>query len=209
MKSINLDITHRCTLECSRCERIRWTARGEKVPGEDMELYTYLKILNYFDHINFCGNRADPVFNPNFIQFLALNKKRNKSCEIHNAATGKNLAWYQRAFKANTDAVWHFGIDGLPEKSHLYRKNQNGKKLYEAMLLCKKMGLKTIWNHIIFKYNEDDLHLCAWMAEEHGIEIRFIKSSRFFEKDPLKPVHPHNYIKREGYDKAVPEMFKP
>jgi len=116
MKSINLDITHRCTLECSRCERIRWTARGEKVPGEDMELYAYLKILNYFDHINFCGNRADPVFNPNFIQFLAINKKRNKSCEIHNAATGKNLAWYQRAFKANTDAVWHFGIDGLPEK---------------------------------------------------------------------------------------------
>jgi len=35
---INLDITHRCTLQCQRCNRAIFAARGQSVPGEDMTM---------------------------------------------------------------------------------------------------------------------------------------------------------------------------
>ena len=41
---INLDITHRCTLQCRRCNRAIFAARGQKVPGEDMTIENFKKI---------------------------------------------------------------------------------------------------------------------------------------------------------------------
>lgn len=208
MKSVNLDITHRCTLECPRCDRIPYTKYGQRVPGKDMTILEYNKIIDYFDHIIFCGNKADPVFNPYFIEFLNINYRNNISCEVHNAATGKSLEWYKKAFEANPKAVWFFGIDGLPEKSHMYRKNQDGVVLFNAMKLCKSLGLETVWNHIIFKYNEDDMSLCKKIADNLDIKIRFIKSSRFSSGDDnLKPTGIDNYITRD-YDKVVSQMLK-
>ena len=208
MPAINLDITHRCTLECIRCYRSVYKDRGIKIPGQDMTISEYEKVVSYFDHIIFCGNLSDPVFNPNFIEFLKMTYDRGINCEVNNAATGKSISWYEKAFEANPKAKWIFGLDGLPEKSHIYRKNQNGKALFDAMVLCKKMGLNVIWNHIIFRFNEKDQEECQNLADKYGIEIRFIKSSRFLEDDELKPLDPNNYIKRDYSVNARPKVPK-
>ena len=70
INSINLDITHRCTLECPKCLRVFYKHHNIKVPGHDMSVAEYIKIIDYFKHINFCGGISDPVFNPNLIDFL-------------------------------------------------------------------------------------------------------------------------------------------
>ena len=63
--SVNLDITHRCPLECPRCQRFTsFTSKGLKVPGEDMSLKDFNKVVNHFQHINFCGQVSDPVHHP-------------------------------------------------------------------------------------------------------------------------------------------------
>lgn len=190
MKTINLDITHRCTLQCINCQRSIY----KKVPGYDMPIEEYTKIADYFDVIRFCGNISDPVFNPNFIDFLRINYERNIKTKVHNAATGKSLDWYKRAFEANPDALWIFGIDGLPKDSHIYRKNQRGEDLFKAMILCNSMGLHTVWQHIIFKYNENTMDECKRIASENDIELVFIKSNRWRKDDPLKPLNQNNYI---------------
>lgn len=197
MPSVNLDITHRCTLECLRCSRSAYKERGLRVPGRDMTIDEYKKVISYFDYINFCGNVSDPVFNPNFIEFLKMNYENGIGCHVSNAATGKSLSWYEKAFAANPKAKWIFGLDGLPEKSHLYRKNQNGPALFEAMKLCREMGLDTVWSHIIFRFNENDLDECQKLADKYNIEINFIKSSRFLKEDDIKPLDPNNYIQRD------------
>lgn len=196
MKTVNLDITHRCTLECPKCRREKYRLLNQKVPGKDMSIDEYRKIIEYFDNVVFCGNISDPVFNPNFIKFLELNYEHNIDCEIHHAATGKPLTWYEKAYKANPKAGWVFGIDGFPEESHLYRKNQNGPALFEAMKLCKKLGLRTTWRYIIFKYNEYSIKECKMLADHYDINIQFVRSSRFDLDDPLKPENLNNYKER-------------
>ena len=185
---IGLDISHRCTLECPRCQRALYKNNNKSIPGRDMTVAEYLKIIDYFTHVDFCGSISDPVFNPNLIKFLELNYQRNIVSEVHNAATGKSLKWYKLAFEANPKARWIFGLDGFPEDSHKYRINQNGEALFETMKLCSKMGLSTTWRYLVFKYNENDIEQCSALARHYGIKFEYALSSRFFQSgDEYKP----------------------
>jgi molybdenum cofactor biosynthesis enzyme MoaA len=48
-KGVNIDITHRCALECIRCFRtIHYTNFKKKVPGEDMSMNDFLKVIKHF-----------------------------------------------------------------------------------------------------------------------------------------------------------------
>lgn len=199
MKSINLCITNKCTLECPKCLRQTYKKMGLKVPGHHMSLDEYEKIISYFNFIVFCGNISDPVLNPNLIEFLKLNYQKDIPCEVHNAATGKKLSWYKQAFSANLNARWVFGLDGYPEDSNQYRINQDGEALYEAMKLCSSMGLNTTWRYIAFKYNEDDIEDCKKIASHYNINFELVKSSRFLDDDPYKPTK--LYVER-NYDNA-------
>ena len=194
-KNINLDITHRCPLECLRCQRwSSFTRHGKKVPGEDLSTENFYKIVNHFDHINFCGQVSDPVHHPKFIEFLRILNKHEKSTNIHHATGYKKMEWYIEAFKAHPNALWWFGIDGLPKDSHKYRVNQDGQKLFDVMVEAKKHLIKTPrWQYIIFNYNENDIQEAQDLADKVGIPLLLLHSGRWFgEDDPLKP-------KNEGY----------
>ena len=176
-KSINLDITHRCTLECPKCLR-------RSVPTNnlgDLSLDSFKKIISHFDQIEFCGQISDPIFHPQFIEFLELTK--DKRVFVHTAASHKSMDWYRDAFLANKNAIWEFGIDGLPQDSHKYRINQNGEYLFNVMKTGVELGNDIRWQYIIFKYNENDIPEAIDLAQRHKIPIHINKSSRWSGPD--------------------------
>ena len=181
-KGINLDITHRCTLECPKCLR-------RSVPTNnlgDLSLDSFKKIISHFDQIEFCGQISDPIFHPQFIEFLELTK--DKRVFVHTAASHKPMDWYRDAFLANKNATWEFGIDGLPQDSHKYRINQNGEYLFNVMKTGVELGNDIRWQYIIFKYNENDITQAIDLAQLHKIPIHINKSSRWSSSDdPYKP----------------------
>ena len=59
---INLDITHRCTLQCQRCNRAVFAARGQKVPGEDLSIENFKKILAFLKKFTFVVKYQTPYF---------------------------------------------------------------------------------------------------------------------------------------------------
>ena len=181
-KSINLDITHRCTLECPKCLR-------RSVPTNnfgDLSLDSFKKIISHFEQIEFCGQISDPIFHPQFIEFLKLTN--NKRVFVHTAASHKPIDWYIEAFDANKSAIWEFGIDGLPKDSHKYRINQDGEYLFEVMKAGKSNGNAIRWQYIIFKYNENDVPEAVELARKHQIPLQVNKSSRWSgPDDPYKP----------------------
>ena len=195
---INLDITHRCTLQCQRCNRAVFAARGQKVPGEDMTMENFKKVIDYFEEVYFCGQISDPIFHPQFIEFLKLLKGRKTV--IHTAASHKKEEWYRKAFEANTDAYWTFGIDGLPKDSHKYRINQDGKKLFKMACMAAKIVGKVKWQYIVFSYNENNIEEARQMAKDNNLIFEVQKSSRFWEGDHLMPKNKKYYIKRKSYE---------
>ena len=195
---INLDITHRCTLQCQRCNRAIFAARGQKVPGEDMTMENFKKVIDYFEEVYFCGQISDPIFHPQFIEFLKLLKGRKTV--VHTAASHKPEKWYKEAFEANTGAYWTFGIDGLPKDSHKYRINQDGEKLFKMACMAAKIVDKVKWQYLIFSYNENDIEEARKMAKDNNLILELQKSSRFWDGDSLAPKNKEYYIERKSYE---------
>lgn len=179
-KNLNIDIGTRCTLQCSECERTKRLFQGLKIPGQDMTLAQFDKVSNFFigRQIAFCGTWSDPVFNPNFIDMLKICKSKGVKTEVSTAASHKSIEWYETAFNANLDTRWIFGIDGLPEQSHLYRKNQDGKKLFDVMCFAKKLGINAVWQYIVFPYNLENLEKAKIIAKENKLKMDIVYTTR-------------------------------
>ena len=107
----------------------------------------------------------------------------------------------------NLSAAWHFGLDGLPEESHKYRINQDGVKLFEIMKLAVSLGVKTYWQYIVFKYNQDHIEQAREMAKQYGMIFKEQHSSRWDVNDPYKPDQPEHYIEVK-YDEEVKRKFQ-
>ena len=66
-KEINLDITYRCTLQCKGCNR---QDEDYTIVKQEMCMDEFLKVLDEYDKIMFCGGQSDPIFHTQFIDFL-------------------------------------------------------------------------------------------------------------------------------------------
>ena len=186
---INIDVTFRCPLECPRCQRQKFKDVGKKVWGYDISLDDIRKLANYFKSFSFCGQLSDPIHHPQFIEILKLLYEKNIHVNIHNASSFKSMSWYVKAFQAHPNAKWIFGKDGLPEESCLYRKNQDGEKLFKVMVESKKyLNKPPCWQFIIFSYNEHNIEKARTMALKHQVQFMLVQSSRWLdERDPLMP----------------------
>ena len=202
-RSINIDCTFRCTLECPKCLRQSIRSLGFKIPGVDMPLDDFYKITKYFKRVIFCGQISDPIFHLNFIEILKHCSDNNIPVIINTAASHKPMEWYKKAFEAHPKAEWLFGIDGLPKDSHKYRINQDGRKLFKMIKLGAKMGLPVRWEYIVFNYNENDIEEARQLAKDNGIRFDVIYSGRWSIRDKYKPKNPKLYLNSKQNTFAV------
>jgi len=193
--SINLDISNKCTLVCPKCIRARYNSAGLEIPGEELSLDSYYKIINHFKYLIFCGQTSDPTMHTQFHKLLEIAYERGVYLEVHVAASHRPIEWFEKAFDINPNTKWCFGIDGLPNSSHQYRKRQDGKKIFDMMCRAREKGLYCVWQYIIFAYNENEIEKARNLAAEKNIEFHLVKSSRFLKKDTYKPSS-NNYISR-------------
>lgn len=186
---INLDIWNKCTLQCMQCHRQSDTfISSGQARSKPMSMSDWKKIVDHYRvSINFCGQVSDPVLHPQLDKILKDTYERNIKTKVSTAVSQKPFNWYKKCFEANPNAAWVFGLDGLPHQSHIYRKNQDGEKLFEIMKMAKEMGLKVIWQWIIFNYNQNDIDYGILLAKSKGMDIVFTQSNRWWQMEHLKP----------------------
>lgn len=189
----NIELTNKCALSCAQCVRSflkipdkndpRRVMMHEKIKESgDIELNDLRKLLDFFDtNISFCGQFSDPVYHKKFYQILKIcsTEYSDKKIRIHTASHQKNLEWYRKAFELTGDNIfWVFGLDGLPDTSPIHRIGQNSELIYDAMILAAKMGIKTVWQFIVFGHNEHQVYKAKEIAAEHGIMLKIMKTDR-------------------------------
>lgn len=176
MRTINLDITHKCTLQCDGCNRQVKDYIYEK---REITLDEFEKVCDYFDKIILCGQVSDPIFHENFALLLKMAFDRDVTIEVHTAASHRKVEQYKLFFEANPNAKWYFGIDGHPRDSSKYRINQDGEYLFNIMRMAKEVyNMDVVWQYIIFDYNEDHVYEAAMMARHLGINFLTIETQR-------------------------------
>ena len=188
-RSIVIDASNKCSLQCHKCGRQWYMDNKRKIPGETLSLENFTKLTNYYNSfIEFCGQISDITMNPNLKDFLKVTHDKGIPTKVSTAASYRSSDWYIDCFNANRNAEWMFGIDGMPEESHWYRKNQNGEKLFDIMIKGRELGMKIRWQYIIFRYNQNSIEEAKALARQHGIVFELNYSSRWDKNDPYKPI---------------------
>jgi|TARA_B110000444_G_C18624575_1_gene493793 MoaA/NifB/PqqE/SkfB family radical SAM enzyme len=159
--------------------------------GHDISLENIEKISKGFKDLLFCGQMGDPIYHPKFDKIMDICK--NNQVQVSTNGSGKSSSWYKKIHKINPNIKWIFGLDGLPEQSHIYRVNQDGPKVFENMKMLAAMGAIVTWQYIIFRYNENDITKAKALADQYNMEFINRISSRWKLNDPLRPLNKRNY----------------
>lgn len=209
LDSVNVDLTDKCVLKCSKC--LRNHPRTDLSDHKDISIEDFTKLCNHFRHISLCGQISDPIYHPNFLQLLEIALSKNKLVSIHTNGFGKKREFWEEAFsmtRGNNKCRWRFALDGLPDQSHIYRENQDGFEVWETMKAGALAGARIEWIFIIFKYNQHSIDTARKLARQHNMKLELIKSSRWEdENDPLLPDNKEHYIIKKS-KQTMRELFK-
>jgi MoaA/NifB/PqqE/SkfB family radical SAM enzyme len=203
-----MDLSHRCILRCPQCLRQKVEGLPRIKRSFDIGNPEFRKILNYYgNQITFCGQISDPIYHPDFLAFLEMMNGLGKGLRVATNGTNDKSGnmddkWWEKAYSYGLgEHCWVFGVDGLDEKSELYRIGSNFKQVWETMKMGVQAGHPIVWQFIIFGYNEHEIEQAKEIAHKEGITLLLIKTNRGFD--------PRSRTLRKNVQKQYENFQKP
>jgi len=184
----NIDASHRCIFKCPQCIRQKNTSQEQIRRSFDLEEKNFQKILDYYTHgITFCGQISDPIYHPKFLNLLKMCDGSGRKVRIATVGSGKSDDWWNEAYSYGIgENGWWFGVDGIDEKSELYRIGSNFQDVWKRMKQGRDLGHVIVWQYIIFGYNEHEIDRAIEIAKEEDFSLLFINTNRGF--NPNSPL---------------------
>lgn len=195
MINLNIEITNRCRLECSKCNR---TFLKDALKITDISLQDFTKIASnkFINRIFFGGNHGDCIYHPKFYEIIKIAKDNCKVVTIHTNGSGRSIQWWERILQLLTsDDELLIAMDGFAETSGIYRKNFTEKDFHKNIellsLAANKYKIISNWMFIPFNFNEYQIQQAGELALKNNIGFIVKKSKRWtFPSDPLIPLNP-------------------
>ena len=180
----NIDASHRCVFRWPQCARQKTYTQNQIKRSFDIGVNELQKILDFYNRMNFCGQISDPIYHPQFLLFLKMCAEQNKFTKISTVGGGKSGDWWDEAFSYGIGKnAWYFGVDGIDEKSELYRIGSNFKEVWSRMLYGRDRGHNIVWQYIIFDFNIDDMDKAVEIAKQENFSLLFINTNRGFNSN--------------------------
>jgi pyruvate-formate lyase-activating enzyme len=156
------------------------------------------ELCNRLRQIFFCGSYGDPIMHPDFLDILRDFRHKNPTLWLYfhtNGGVHDPEYWAEIAKVMNGYGQIDFGIDGLEDTLHFYRKNVTYNKVIENATAFIQAGGRAQWNFIVFKHNEHQVD----QVKQLGLDLGFFnvlirKTGRFLnhrtmDEMPLWPVN--------------------
>ena len=191
IKSVHFEPTTRCNLDCPMCPR---TVHGGWVnpmlPITELDLAQVKQIfpqdfIRQIDKFYMCGNYGEPIVARDTLEIFQWLKSINSTIQLglHTNGSARNTEWWRElalCFSGPNDHVI-FGIDGLEDTNHLYRKGANWNKVMSnAQTYISSGGKNSCWTFIAFRHNEHQIEQAQRLSTKLNF-TKFItkKTSRF------------------------------
>jgi len=184
-----IEITSYCNAACPQCPRnlngaginpympLMHLPRAAIDQAFDTELCQRLR------QVFFCGSYGDPIMHPDFLEILRDFRHKSPTLWLYihtNGGAHDPDYWTEMAGIINGHGQIDFGIDGLEDTLHLYRKNVKYSKAIGNAQAFIKAGGRAQWNFIVFRHNEHQVDLVKQLGQDmgfHNVLIR--KTGRF------------------------------
>ena len=189
IRSIELEISSLCNAACPQCPRNVWGGRTvDDLPQLVWDLPQLQAALpesfvQQLDQIYFCGTYGDPMTNRNLVAMVSWLRHTNSRLRLglHTNGGVGTAETYGRLAKL-VDFV-AFGIDGLSDTNHLYRRNVVWDRLIKNVTAYTSNGGYAIWDFIVFRHNQHQVDSARDLSKQLGFrEFNVKKTGRFFNK---------------------------
>jgi MoaA/NifB/PqqE/SkfB family radical SAM enzyme len=212
-----IEITSYCNAACPQCPRnnlgsgINPYMYLEHLPLSVLDDAFPTELVKRIRQIFFCGSYGDPIMHPHFLDICRMFRQKNPHVWIYihtNGGFRKPEWWAELAQIINGYGKIDFGIDGLSDTNHLYRRNVNFETAINNARAFIDAGGKAQWNFIIFKHNEHQVEEARLLSNQYGFET-FLprKTGRFFRHDTITEMDSWPVKDKSGkhlYDLEVP-----
>jgi MoaA/NifB/PqqE/SkfB family radical SAM enzyme len=195
LRTLHLEITQRCNASCPQCAR--FMPDGSLKPAlplaeltlEDITVIVPPDLVRQLGFIYLCGNYGDPIVARDTLKVLEYFRHCHPKIRlrIHTNAGARDSNWWSRLATLVDCCV--FGIDGLEDTNHLYRRGTRWKRIVENARAFIAAGGNAEWQFLVFKHNEHQVEFARRLSEELGFRRFFVKAtSRFYQPEDAKEV---------------------
>jgi MoaA/NifB/PqqE/SkfB family radical SAM enzyme len=134
--------------------------------------------------IFFCGSYGDPIMHPDFRSILRDFRRKNPTLWLYfhtNGGVHETDYWQEIAEILGGHGQIDFGIDGLDDTLHLYRRNVKFDKVISNAQAFINAGGRAQWNYIVFQHNQHQVEKAKVLSREMKF-FNFLprRTGRFF-----------------------------
>lgn len=199
---MHIELSNQCNAACPMCPR--YVDHSAKVrPDLVLDQITIEKFRSWFppeflkttERILFCGTHGDPMMAKDVLEITKYIIECQPKCALmfHTNGGVRNPEFWTELgnlIKRHSSSYVAFSVDGLEDTNHLYRRNVKWDKLIENIKAFNKTGARSIWEFLMFGYNEHQMHDAKRLSKELGFHKIEFKKALGFEKPGggLKPI---------------------
>jgi MoaA/NifB/PqqE/SkfB family radical SAM enzyme len=187
------EVTTACNAACPQCPRNYYGGKTWHTLPIIQNSLVWAKqhlptdFVQRLRRVDFCGTYGDPIVNTELVSIVSWLLEVNPELSISiktNGGLKDKFWWTQLAKTLGPNGTVFFGIDGLHDTNHLYRKKTNFNKIIENATAFIKAGGVANWNYIVFKHNEHQIDEARRLSSELGFANFNLKlTGRFFNKN--------------------------
>lgn len=205
IEQVHIELTDRCNAACPMCARnIMGGADNPDLPGAQISLDQARVIFEPvlmadLKRVVMCGDYGDPAVARDTLQIVRFLREAKPDLwiSIHTNGSVRTPDWWRELgmlIPHPHQGKVVFGIDGLADTNHIYRRRTSFEKIMENASAFISGGGAAAWDYIAFRHNEHQIEDARALAARMGFfEFRVKKTYRFYRgykgRWPVKDQH--------------------
>lgn len=186
IKVIHLEITDKCNASCPQCARnvlggnVNPNIKQVELSLNDIKQIIPAHLVKNLKRLYLCGNYGDPILATDTLEVFSYMRRNNPNITLNMNTNGsiRSEQWWKELAKViNGKGNVKFGIDGLSDTHHLYRKGTNFEKVIHNAQAFINNGGKAHWEFLVFKHNEHQIDQAISLSKKLGFEKFTLKKT--------------------------------
>jgi len=190
IEAIHLEVTDNCNAACPQCARNKLGGIvNPMLPQRELFLDDIKKILpehfvSQLKRLYMCGNYGDPIVARDTLEIFKYLRSVSPSINLAmntNASARDEKWWFELGRVTGRKGNVKFGIDGLGDTHHHYRRKTDFHKIISNAKAFIAGGGRARWEFLVFLHNEHQVEQAKELSLELGFEKFTVKKTgRFF-----------------------------
>jgi MoaA/NifB/PqqE/SkfB family radical SAM enzyme len=209
LRIVHLELTHRCNAACPMCARnIHGGAINPDMPLAELSLADIRQILlpdfvSRLKRIYACGNYGDPIVARDCLPVFRYLREHGPELhlDLHTNGSARRPDWWRELAEIMKTGPHYlrFGIDGLEDTNHLYRRGTDWKTVMRSAEAFIEAGGRAEWDFLVFRHNEHQVETARKLAAEMGFKEFYVrKTGRFLDAGELETSDRYEVQDRKG-----------